>query len=103
MLKKGIWASRNKFADSGEKENEMLVNTSIDLNKCDGEREAAEIKNSVGVDDVVSGFLYDRLQKEVINLRKTCETKESNLHTKDEEIKVLVIAMSPSPLLLFLT
>ncbi|XP_027358824.1 microtubule-associated protein 70-5-like isoform X2 [Abrus precatorius] len=35
------------------------------------------------------GFLYDRLQKEVINLRKFCEIKDSSLHTKDEEIKML--------------
>jgi len=39
-------------------------------------------------DDIVSGFLYDKLQKEVICLRKFCETKESVLSTKDEEIKV---------------
>lgn len=39
-------------------------------------------------DDIVSGFLYDRLQKEVICLRKLCETKEFALNTKDEEIKV---------------
>lgn len=39
-------------------------------------------------DDIVSGFLYDKLQKEVICLRKFCETKESALNTKDEEIKV---------------
>ncbi|GFZ03330.1 microtubule-associated proteins 70-5 [Actinidia rufa] len=41
-------------------------------------------------DDKVSGFLYDRLQKEVIALRRFCEVKDSNLHAKDEEIKVLV-------------
>lgn len=40
------------------------------------------------IDDIVSGFLYDKLQKEVICLRKFCETKESALNTKDEEIKV---------------
>jgi hypothetical protein len=109
VLNKGIWASRNKFSDSGEKENEMQVNTGMNLNKCDGEREAGNVKTSVDVDedsksnscndfgsnDVVSGFLYDKLQKEVINLRKSCETKDSNLLTKDEEIKVLVTDMPP--------
>ncbi|KAK2394323.1 microtubule-associated protein 70-5 [Trifolium repens] len=103
VLKKGIWASRNKFSDSGEKENEMQVNTGMNLNKCDGEREAGNVKTSVDVDedsksnscndfgsnDVVSGFLYDKLQKEVINLRKSCETKDSNILTKDDEIKML--------------
>ncbi|KAL2969954.1 hypothetical protein AAZX31_15G112500 [Glycine max] len=103
VLKKGIWASRHKVADSDEKENEMQVNAGMNLNKCNDKKEAAEIKTSVDVDDdsksnscndlgsndVVSGFLYDRLQKEVINLRKSCEIKESNLYTKDEEIKML--------------
>ncbi|TKY72261.1 Microtubule-associated protein 70-5 [Spatholobus suberectus] len=103
ILKKGIWASRKKVADSDEKENEMQVNTGMNSNKCNDEREAAEIKTSVDVDedsksnncndlgsnDVVSGFLYDRLQKEVINLRKSSEIKDSSLHTKDEEVKML--------------
>ncbi|KAJ8551780.1 hypothetical protein K7X08_021795 [Anisodus acutangulus] len=40
--------------------------------------------------DMVSGFLYDRLQKEVLCSRKFCETKESALNTKDEEIKMLM-------------
>ena len=88
----------------------MQVNAGMNLNKCNDKKEAAEIKTSVDVDDdsksnscndlgsndVVSGFLYDRLQKEVINLRKSCEIKESNLYTKDEEIKVLVTAMITS-------
>ncbi|KAK7331139.1 hypothetical protein VNO77_25355 [Canavalia gladiata] len=96
--------SRNKVADSGEKENEMQGNTGMNSNKYNDEREAAEIKISVHVDedsksnscndfgsnDVVSGFLYDRLQKEVINLRKSCEIKDSSLHTKDDEIKMLM-------------
>ncbi|XP_020230647.1 microtubule-associated protein 70-5 isoform X1 [Cajanus cajan] len=104
MLKKGIWASRSKVADNGEKENEMQVNTDITLNRCNEEGEAAEIKttvimdedpeskktNSSGRDDVVSGFLYDKLQKEVINLRKSCEIKDSSLQAKDEEIKMLI-------------
>ncbi|KAH1231595.1 Microtubule-associated protein 70-5 [Glycine max] len=103
VLKKGIWASRHKVADSDEKENEMQVNAGMNSNKCNDEKEAAEIKTSIddnddsksnscndlGSNDVVSGFLYDRLQKEIINLRKSCEIKESNLHTKDEEIKIL--------------
>lgn len=109
LLKKGIWASLNKVVDSDEKENKMQVNASINSNKRSDEREAAQIKtaveddedsksnsyngNDLGTNDVVSGFLYDKLQKEVINLRKSCEIKESSLQTKEEEIKVLVIAM----------
>ncbi|CAJ1941503.1 unnamed protein product [Sphenostylis stenocarpa] len=103
MLKKGIWASRSKVTDNAEKENEMQVNTDMTLNRCNDEREAAEIKTTVNVnedpeskktngsvrDDVVSGFLYDKLQQDVINLRKSCETKDSSLQSKDEEIKML--------------
>lgn len=106
MLKKGIWASRNKVVDSDEKENKMQVNTGMNSNKRSDEKEAAQIKttveddedsksnsyNDLGSNDVVSGFLYDKLQKEVINLRKSCEIKESSLQTKEEEIKVLVTA-----------
>ncbi|XP_010936411.1 microtubule-associated protein 70-5 [Elaeis guineensis] len=40
-------------------------------------------------DDLVSGFLYDRLQKEVINLRKSHEEKDKLLSAKDDEIKLL--------------
>jgi len=104
VLKKGIWASRSKVAGNAEKENEMQVNTDMTLNRCNDEREAAEIKTTVNVDedpeskksnesgrdDMVSGFLYDKLQREVINLRKSCETKDSSLQSKDEEIKVIV-------------
>ncbi|KAF8096808.1 hypothetical protein N665_0301s0052 [Sinapis alba] len=40
--------------------------------------------------DMVSGFLYDRLQKEVIALRKVCESKEGTINAKNEEIKMLL-------------
>ncbi|KAF7840523.1 microtubule-associated protein 70-5-like [Senna tora] len=103
MLKKGIWTSRSKVADSGEKENEVQVNTDMNLNRSNDEREAENFKTTTDIDeepkskisddlgsnDVVSGFLYDRLQKEVINLRKHCEIKDSSLHAKDDEIKML--------------
>lgn len=95
MLKRGIWASRSKVADNGEKENEMQVNnTDMTLNRCNDERETAEIKTTAnmdeqeserkkldgsGRDDMVSGFLYDKLQKEFINLRKSCEVKDNSL------------------------
>ncbi|RYR31339.1 hypothetical protein Ahy_B01g056143 isoform A [Arachis hypogaea] len=104
VLKKGIWASRSKVVDGGEKENEIHVDPDMKLNKFSDENKAAEIRNAAvdvdedskskiandfGSEDVVSGFLYDRLQKEVINLRKSCEVKDSNLQAKDEEIKML--------------
>ncbi|KAK2412934.1 microtubule-associated protein 70-2 [Trifolium repens] len=98
MLKKGTWTSRSKVADiTGEKENEMQVNTdintnNIDVKTIDDEDEDFQSKkpNDSGSDDVVSGFLYDRLQKDVIKLRKSCETKDGSLQAKDEEIKMLM-------------
>lgn len=95
--------SRSKVSDIGEKENEMKVNTDMSLNHFNDESDATKIEivvdldeedfeskkpNDSGGDDLVSGFLYDRLQKEVIKLRKSCETKDSSLQDKDEEIKV---------------
>ncbi|PNX95037.1 microtubule-associated protein 70-5-like, partial [Trifolium pratense] len=98
MLKKGLWTSRIKVADiTGEKENEMQVNTDTNLNNInvktiDDEDEDFQSKkpNDSGSDDVVSGFLYDRLQRDVIKLRNSCETKDSSLQAKDEEIKMLI-------------
>ncbi|KAK8612387.1 hypothetical protein V6N13_092503 [Hibiscus sabdariffa] len=73
MVRKNLWASRCKVADSSEKENaETKVNTDC------------------GAEDMVLGYLYDRIQKEVINLRRFCEAKESSLNAKDEEIKMLM-------------
>lgn len=115
MLRKGIWASRSKVIDSSGKENtELKANTdaNIDKHKNDDRIISTEMKKKAGGnedlqnkgstdedlqnkgstkddgEDVVSGFLYDRLQKEVINLRKSCEAKDSSLNTKDQEIQV---------------
>lgn len=104
MLKKRIWTSISKVADNGEKENEIQVNRDMNLNQFNAESEAEEIKTIVDVnedfqskkpndscsDDLVSGFLYDRLQREVIKLRKSCETKDSSLQAKDEEIMMFM-------------
>ncbi|KAM1385022.1 hypothetical protein FF1_037134 [Malus domestica] len=105
MLKKSLWASRSKVVDSGEKENtEMKENTNTDAENNNDKTAAADIKAAVGgnedshnkistnpeSEDMVSGFLYDRLQKEVLNLRKHCEAKENDMNAKDEEIKMLM-------------
>ncbi|WRX27777.1 Microtubule-associated protein 70 - like 3 [Theobroma cacao] len=105
MLRKNLWTSRCKVADSSEKENTaMKVNTDINISKDGDTTGSAGIKNKeccneetenrgnadCNVEDTVSGFLYDRLQKEVINLRKCCEAKDSSLNSKDEEIKMLM-------------
>ncbi|XP_058753330.1 microtubule-associated protein 70-5-like [Vicia villosa] len=105
----------NVFSWTPKVESPMKMNyTSADmsLNCFNDESEAAEIgniadldeedfqskkPNDSGGDDLVSGFLYVRLQKEVIKLRKSCVTKDSSLQDKDEEIKVLmkkVVALS---------
>lgn len=101
VLRKGIWASRSKVVDSGEKENtEIRVDMDINISKDNSDHTTAppEITSKSGSnedqpnkgsdEDMVSGFLYDRLQKEVINLRKLCEVRYNTLNVKDEEIKV---------------
>ncbi|KAL5838861.1 hypothetical protein ACOSQ3_016030 [Xanthoceras sorbifolium] len=108
LLRKGMWASRSKVADSSGKENtEVKANTDNNVDNCkddDDTTVSAEVKNKGGVneasqnkdnvnpdgEDIVSGFLYDRLQKEVISLRKLCESKDSGLNAKDQEIKMLM-------------
>ncbi|CAM8983674.1 unnamed protein product [Rhodiola kirilowii] len=59
------------------KQNENRATDDLGNNKTDG-------------DDIVSGFLYDSLQKEVISLRKLCDARECLLNSKDEEIKMLM-------------
>ncbi|GJV24548.1 microtubule-associated protein 70-5 [Tanacetum coccineum] len=109
FLRKSLWASRSKVADGDEKENNerILENAGgMNLDKFKDDRTTAlmgretvrvgsEERQDKGVgsftdDDVVSGFLYDRLQKEVISLRKFCEMKESSLNAKEDENKVLM-------------
>lgn len=102
--KRGIWASsRSKVVDSGEKENETVIqacHTDMmnNVNDNNNVEEDPKLKRSIEVggdsnDDVVSGFLYDKIQKEVISLRKSCEAKDSNLQAKDEEIKVASVSL----------
>ncbi|KAL3627280.1 hypothetical protein CASFOL_028643 [Castilleja foliolosa] len=87
LLRKSFWASRNKLIDNSEKENaETNKNAIADDVKGVTTMEIAEIER----DDVVSGFLYDRLQKEVMNLRRACDVKENTLYSKDVEIKMLM-------------
>ncbi|KAB5551564.1 hypothetical protein DKX38_008875 [Salix brachista] len=107
LLRKGMWMSRSKVVDSGGKENaEVKTNTDsyIDKHKSNDAAISAETNSKVGgnedlqskggaissSEDVVSGFLYDRLQKEVISLRKYYETKECSLNAKDQEIQMLM-------------
>ncbi|CAI0460541.1 unnamed protein product [Linum tenue] len=63
MVRKSLWASRSRVVDSTGKEN---------------------------AEDSVSGFLYDKLQKEVINLRRACEAKDNSLIEKDQQTQMLM-------------
>ncbi|XP_065851839.1 microtubule-associated protein 70-5 [Euphorbia lathyris] len=102
-LRNSLWVSRSKIIDSTGKENtDLKVNTDANTEKHKFQDSAisAEMKNkdsgndnlhiNTEGEDVVSGFLYDRLQKEVLHLRKYCEAKDSNLDAKDQEIQMLI-------------
>ncbi|XP_057961008.1 microtubule-associated protein 70-5 [Malania oleifera] len=96
MLRKKLWVSTNKV-DSGGKENtEIKANTDGDPAvstevKAKGDRGSEESQHMGNTNsDMVSGFLYDRLQREVINLRKFCDVQDNSLNAKDEEIKMLM-------------
>lgn len=104
MLRKSLWASRNKVADIGKENAEMKPNTDMHVDSFNndaivsaeakinkgGLNEETQNDGSPGFDgeDMVSAFLYDRLQREVINLRKSSEVKNNVLIAKDDEIKV---------------
>lgn len=98
FFRKSLWASRSKVADRDEKENNgtILKNTALMGRETGSEERQDKGVGSFADDDVVSGFLYDRLQKEVISLRKICEMKESSLYAKDDENKVLSLSFKHS-------
>lgn len=78
----------DRVGESDEMENSKITaNGLTDQHEEDSERKTEEDGN-VYSEDMVSGFLYDRLQKEVIALRKLCESKEGTINAKNEEIKV---------------
>lgn len=105
-LIKSLWANRKKVMDNSEKENkDGKENSAMDAVMCDNTEipQSGNIKSKYGDNqeakntarantentDTVSGFLYDRLQKEVLSLRKSCEAKDSDLTAQDEDIKML--------------
>ncbi|KAG8076240.1 hypothetical protein GUJ93_ZPchr0006g45501 [Zizania palustris] len=65
-------------ADEGTNEN---ANSNTD----ESNKETANNKSA----EMVSGFLYDMLQKEVISLRKSCHEKDQSLKDKDDAIEML--------------
>ncbi|ERN17745.1 microtubule-associated protein 70-5 isoform X2 [Amborella trichopoda] len=105
LVKKNLWAPRNKLVDDVGKENserkedvglEEFASVGPEVSK-DFSAEAHSMQSTpekddlnVDCEDIVSGFLYDKLQKEVLNLRKSSQEKDGLLTAKDEEIKMLV-------------
>ncbi|XP_074271948.1 microtubule-associated protein 70-5 isoform X2 [Silene latifolia] len=90
--KTSLWPSKKGRADHcGEENSELTAST-------DKNAEMSNDTNTAGFessetkeysDDMVSGFLYDRLQKEFISLRKICQAKDDELSLKDDEITIL--------------
>ncbi|XP_073028944.1 microtubule-associated protein 70-5 [Primulina eburnea] len=104
-----LLASRNKVKDDNSEKENTEANSKVTFdqitgnvcegigemgnNKCinDGCKKIKEVEvDDTDGEDMVSGFLYDRLQREVLNLRKSCELKDRTLNTKEEEIKMLM-------------
>ncbi|CAN6239508.1 unnamed protein product [Urochloa humidicola] len=56
--------------------------------KADAEEKNNETTNNDS-SDMVSGVLYDMLQKEVVSLRKACHEKDQSLKDKDDAIEML--------------
>lgn len=55
--------------------------------KANAEEKSNETTNTDS-SDMVSGVLYDMLQKEVVSLRKACHEKDQSLKDKDDAIEV---------------
>ncbi|KAG6416432.1 hypothetical protein SASPL_123862 [Salvia splendens] len=107
LSKKSLWASRNKVTGNSGKENAETNKNAMVNDKIQKKDDVVEMGNTTGItgcnndmkgleiadidgEDMVSGVLYDRLQKEVIHLRKSSDLKDLTLHSKDEEIKLLM-------------
>ncbi|XP_042377060.1 microtubule-associated protein 70-5-like isoform X2 [Zingiber officinale] len=65
------------------------VNHEVNEKKC-GDSKSQNENQENGYEDMVSGFLYDKLQKKVINLKESHKDKDNVLIMKDEEIKFLL-------------
>lgn len=62
----------------------------IDTSICNDVESQMKGGQGYDFDDTVSGFLYDKLQKQVINLRQSLEQKDGQLKAKDGESKVRI-------------
>ncbi|CAN0908759.1 Microtubule-associated protein 70-5 [Linum grandiflorum] len=101
-VRKSLWAARSRVVDTdsmgkpnAEKKSKDANNTEIDrVETMNQAAENGEVQErgtmKPEAEDFVSGFLYDQLQKEVINLRKACEAKDNCLNAKDQQIQMLM-------------
>ncbi|KAG6529041.1 hypothetical protein ZIOFF_011235 [Zingiber officinale] len=106
VVKKNLLALRSRSYNDTGKENaetnvrpnghaDDVITGRTEVNHEVKEKKYEDIKSQNesledGYEDMVSGFLYDKLQKEVINLRESHKDKDSVLIMKDDEIKFLL-------------
>ncbi|XP_074590257.1 microtubule-associated protein 70-5-like [Curcuma longa] len=106
VVKKNLLALRSRSYNDTGKENaetnvrpnghaDDVITGRTEVNHEVNEKKHGDIKSQNeslenGYEDMVSGFLYDKLQKEVINLRESHKDKDSVLIMKDHEIKFLL-------------
>ncbi|KAM0937540.1 putative microtubule-associated protein [Dioscorea sansibarensis] len=102
MVRKTLSVPRSKFSDDCGKENtrvkansassgDEIIFKGVEVPGEDEDNKCSDVNShNSGTTETVSTFLYDRLQKEVICLRKSQELKEGELHAKDDEIKMLL-------------
>ncbi|XP_072990308.1 microtubule-associated protein 70-4-like isoform X2 [Typha latifolia] len=106
LVRNNLWASRSKLFDATGKENK---DRNVSSNGHSDETLSGKVEISREVEakgygdvepqkkgpvndeseDMVSGYLYDKMQKEVICLRKTHEEKDGILNAKNDEIQIL--------------
>ena len=73
---------------------EMKASEVINAKRCADADSQVKSGQEEGCNDTVSGFLYDRLQKEVIKLRKLLKQKDGLLKAKDDETKVRILLLA---------
>ncbi|KAG0465859.1 hypothetical protein HPP92_020023 [Vanilla planifolia] len=109
VIRKNFWVSNSNRFYQVEKENAADVpldgqaNVAMPqehdapgqiTNGYEGSESISSGSHQDGCDDLVSGFLYDKLQQEVISLRRLKRKKNEVLSSKEDEIKLLQIKVN---------
>ncbi|GAB2252668.1 hypothetical protein Droror1_Dr00005515 [Drosera rotundifolia] len=99
VMRRSLWVSKSRVAEGQVEEDDKVMKTKTYVSSSEPRNDNADNSSREGLfdngnedpekEDVVSGFLYDRIQKEVIGLRKYCEDKDATLAAKNDEIKML--------------